>query len=147
MTGCRYWRLKRRMTLQEVAQRSGRSAATILHMERSLSLTTSSMIVADLARVLGVTMDELMTTYPDDALVEGDHPLRQVAVEGNLLGRYRVAHNLTYQELAARLGQSSKQHAQIVCNYPQPPQRTLIRLAEHEGITVDEFVRRYMEGG
>lgn len=146
MTGFKYWRLKRRMTVRELARQSGCCAGTIQFLERTATDTTSSYIVAALAEVLGVPMEEFLATYPDDALSAGDHPTRSARRANTVLGRYRAAHNLTYDELATRLGLRTKQHAKILCEMSNPSIQYLRRLAEYEHHTVAELIQRYKGG-
>lgn len=143
MTGFKYWRRKRRMTMQELARRSGCCAGTIQLLERQATDTTSSTIVAALAKALDVPMEEFLRIYPDDALADGDHPAWTAGKTATPLGRYRVAHNLTYEELAARLGVRSKQHAKILCEMEAPPQKNLRKLAEYEQLTAEELLQQY----
>lgn len=109
--------------------------------------STPSAVIADLAAALGVPMDELLRTYPDDALSAGDHPSYPPRAQrpGNLLERYRRAKNLTCEELAVRLGVGSRQAAQQACVSPTPSKKHLLRLAELEGVTAEEFTHRYQE--
>lgn len=147
MTGFRYWRRKRRMTLQELAQASGCTTAFLITQERKVNPSASSALVAAVAGALGVTMDELFQEYPEETLVGGDHAATRSRTQGqalNVIGQYRLAHNLTYLELATRLGQASRQAARSLCISPHPSPRFLERLAGLEDLKVEEFLCRYL---
>lgn len=146
MSGFRYWRHKRRLTLQELAQAAGCAPAFLILQERKANLSASSALVASVAGALDVTMEELFQEYPEEALEAGDHHGNRSRVGGrplNAVGRYRLAHNLTYRELADRLGVTSRQSAQALCVSPRPSLRFLERLAALENMTVEEFLCHY----
>lgn len=148
INGFRYWRNKRHMSRPELAQAAGCTVAFLATQERRANPAASSALVAAVARALGVTMEELFQTYPKEALEAGDHHGNRTRSGGrplNVVGRYRLAHNLTYVELADLLGQGSPQAARNLCISPQPSWRTLEKLAALEGIGVEEFLRRYGE--
>lgn len=148
MNGFRYWRCKRRMTLRELAREAGCNSAFLMIQEREANPSASSALVASVAGVLGVTMDELFQEYPEEALEAGDHHGNRSRPGGrplNVVGRYRLAHNLTYQEMADQLGQSSSQAARNLCISPRLSRRSLERLAAVENLEVEELLRRYDE--
>ena len=149
VNGYRYWRCKRHMTLKELAEAAGCTTTFLGAQERRANPSVSSAMVAAVAKALGVTMEELFQTYPEEALEAGDHHGNRTRPGGrplNVVGRYRLAHNLTYVELADLLGQGSPQAARNLCISPQPSLRTLEKLAALEGIGVEEFLRRYADG-
>lgn len=148
MNGFRYWRRKRHMTLRELAQAAGCPEAFLVAQERKANPSVSSATVAAVARALGVTMDELFQVYPEEALGAGDHHGNRSRSGGrpiNVVGRYRLARNLTYRELANQLGQGSPQAARNLCVSRRPSRRSLEKLAALEGLGVEEFLRRYGE--
>lgn len=148
INGFRYWRRKRHMSRPELAQAAGCTVAFLTIQERRANLSASSATVASVAGTLGVTMDELFQKYPKEALEAGDHHSNRSKPGGrplNVVGRYRLARNLTYVELADLLGQGSPQAAYNLCTSPQPSRRTLEKLAALEGLEVEEFLRRYGE--
>lgn len=148
MSGFRYWRCKRRMTLQELSQEAGCNRVFLMIQEREANPSASSALVASVAKVLNVTMDELFQEYPAEALEAGDHHGNRSRPGGrplNVVGRYRLAHNLTYLELADRLGQHSSQAARNLCISPRLSRRSLERLAALENLEVEELLRRYDE--
>lgn len=147
MNGLHYHRLTARLTLKQLAELSHYSWGVLQKLDRRISPSTPSAVIANLAAALGVTMDELLRTYPDDALSAGDHPAYppRARQRGNLLERYRRANNLTCEELAQRLGVGSRQAAQQACVSPKPSKKHLRRLAELEGVTTEEFIYRYQE--
>lgn len=148
LNGFRYWRRKRHMSRPELAQAAGCTVAFLAIQERRANLSASSATVASVAGALGVTMDELFQKYPKEALEAGDHHSNRSKPGGrplNVVGRYRLARNLTYVELADLLGQGSPQAAYNLCTSPQPSRRTLEKLAALEGLEVEEFLRRYGE--
>lgn len=148
MNGFRYWRCKRRMTLRELAREAGCNSAFLMIQEREANPSASSALVASVAGVLGVTMDELFQEYPEEALEAGDHHGNRSRPGGrplNVVGRYRLAHNLTYQEMADQLGQRSSQAARNLCISPRLSRRSLERLAALENLEVEELLHQYDE--
>lgn len=148
MSGFRYWRCKRHMTLRELAQEAGCNRVFLMIQEREANPSASSALVASVAKVLNVTMDELFQEYPEEALEAGDHHGNRSRPGGrplNVVGRYRLAHNLTYREMADRLGQHSSQAARNLCISPRLSRRSLERLAALENLEVEELLRRYDE--
>ena len=147
MNGLHYHRLTTRLTLKQLAERSHCSWGVLQKLDRRIPPSTPSAVIANLAAALGVTMDALLRTYPDDALSAGDHPAYPPKVQrpGNLLDHYRRVNNLTCEELAARLGVGSRQAAQQACVSPTPSKKHLRHLAELEGVTTEEFIHRYQE--
>ena len=145
MTGLYYHRRKARLTVEELSERAGLCTATIRTLENVLTPGTPSSTVARLASALGVSMEELLRVYPDDALQDGDHPRFRPrgTPRYNLLEVYRREHNLTYQELATLLGQRTRQAAQRACVVSDPWPRHVALLAQREGLTVQEFEKRY----
>lgn len=146
MNGFHYWRHKRRMTRRALAREAGCTPEFLMMQERDGNLSVSSTFVASIAKVLDVTMDELFQEYPEEALEVGDHPTNRSRAGGrplNAVGRYRLAHNLTYRELADRLEVTFRQSAQALCVSLHPSPRFLERLAALENMTVEEFLCHY----
>ena len=63
----------------------------------------------------------------------------------NVMGRYRLAHNLTYREMANQLGQRSPQAARNLCISPRLSRQSLERLAALENLEVEEFLHQYAD--
>ena len=145
MTGVGYWRCKRRLSRIALAERSGVSTNTLRLMEDGVCPTTKLSIYMDVARALDVPIDELARIYAEEDLEIGDRPVswQKTQRDVNCIAVYRRVRNLTHQQLAERLGAHSREWSRQVCSKPRPNQKSLLILAKYEGITVEEFERRY----
>ena len=145
MTGVEYWRCKRRLSRSALVKRSGVSEKTLHRMEEGVCPTTKLSIYMDVARALDVPIDELARIYAEEDLESGDRPAcRQKAQRDvNCIAVYRRVRNLTHQQLVERLGAHSREWSRQVCSNPRPNKKALLILAKYEGITVEEFERRY----
>lgn len=107
MTGLEYHRKKCRLSKKKLSQRSGVSECTITRYESGEEKPGEAQVskLLYLADVLHVTIDELVQTYDDGLLEDGDHFTYDCATlqNDNPIANYRRAENLTMQQLADRL--------------------------------------------
>lgn len=145
MNGIKYYRCKNRMTVSDLGRASGVNLTTISRLEKKIEPTSSLDLYIRLSEALGVTVDDLLIEYDGGTLRDGDHPTakRQTQKITNCIDFYRREENLTFQQLAARMGGVSRQRAKEVCTAEKPSLKTMALLAEHEGISREEFERRY----
>ena len=120
MTALKYIMGKNHWSIKALADASGMSMGGI----RSLMDDTEHKCYIHhyiaVARQLHVTLDELMATYPDDALVPGDHyewPYRSDKCV-NCVEQYRRSHNLNLSELAPMIGITTREGARLNCIAP-----------------------------
>ena len=145
MNGIAYFRRKRRMTMEELAKRSGVNKMTICNYEKKKTLIQSStMKLLALADALDVTLDALVEPYDPASLDVGDHYTKPSAslLADTPLARYRKQKNLTMQQLADLLG-VRKQYVSNILMEPEIPEKTLAKLCALEGLTPVEFLCKY----
>ena len=145
ITGIEYHRRKQRMSQKELSKQAGVSKATILNLERrGIGRVSKSSQICRIAGVLNVRVDDLFPWHKRHELAAGDRgSARAESVNPhNLLDNYRVRNNLTYREMAARLGVSC-QGAIDVCGRKTVKDKYLYRLSCYEGITVDELKKKF----
>ena len=145
MNGIKYWRLKNRMTLAELSDCADITITTVRYLEKKVRDTTTVDIYVRISDALGVTVDDLLIEYSDDALQDGDRPVSKHGGTKliNCIAMYRKTENLTLQQLAARMGVSSRERARQICNTPMPSRKNLLKLAEYENLSLQEFEVRY----
>ena len=145
MNGIAYFRRKRRMTMDELAKRSGVSQMTICNYEKKQTLIQSSTTkLLALADALDVTLDALVEAYDPASLDVGDHYTKPSASlhADTTRARYRKQKNLTMQQLADMLG-VRKQYVSTILMEPEIPEKTLAKLCALEGLTPAEFLGKY----
>lgn len=144
INGIEYYRLKNHMSLVELSAASGVTYSLVMKLTKEILYTTSLDIYDRISKALGVTVDDLLIEYSSDDLAAGDRPVsRRKDSRCNCIDIYRWAENLPLEELARRMGVSSRERARQVCNMPIPSRKNLLRLAEYEDISPEEFERRY----
>lgn len=145
MTGIRYYRKKNKLAVYELSELSHVSKATIHSLEETINPATSLSIYLRLSGALNVTLDELLDDYDPAQLGDGDRHAyggRQKPAR-NPIAVYRQDENLSLQQLAGRMGVGSREWARRVCDEKIASSKLLRRLAEYEGVSEDEFLRRY----
>ena len=145
MNGIKYYRKKNKLAIYELSQKSNITAPTIRCLEKTIRPNTSLRTYLRLADSLGVTIDELVDDYNPSLLADGDrhaYPAKNKPVH-NHIDVYRREENLSLQQLATRMGVTSREWARRVCNNKVDSPKMLSRLAAYEQISVEEFVRRY----
>lgn len=145
MNGIGFYRRKKRLALYELSEMSHVYKGTIHRLEEELNPKTTLSIYLRLADALGVTLDELLKDYDPSLLRAGD---RHAYAGGpkpphNPIAVYRSDENLSLQQLAWRLGVTSREWARRVCNEDTVSPLHLGRLAAYEGISEAEFRQRY----
>ena len=145
MYGIEYHRMKQRLTKKEFAERAGCSLQTLARLEQEMPPSASCRIIDNCAKALGVSMEEIVREYPDDILAAGDHPSTESKTENpnNCLSQYRRAKNLTFEELAMRLGNSTREAGRIACARSVPLDKDMQKLASFEGMSMEAFQELY----
>ena len=144
ITGVEFHRLKRRLSVFELARQSGIPPKTIHKMENGLSLTMSARSYIEVSKALGVTVDELIQDYDESMLSDGDRPRCWQAVKPpvNTIANYRLAENLSLQQLGNMLG-VTREGARRICMRDSVSDKHIARLAEATGMTTRKFVSYY----
>ena len=145
MNGIYYWRKKSGLTVSELAELSGLSTTSIRKLEKQISTSTTLSIYMMIADALGKSVDQLLETYDPHTLNAGESRRKSSrrALDGNMIALYCRRENLSYQQLADRLGVTSRERARQLCRAQDTPKKHLARLAAYEEISESEFLRRY----
>ena len=145
MTGIKYFRLKNRLTQKELAEKANCQIAVIQRLEQGYSERTRAITLHRIALALDVSLDNLARDYDDSQIDEQDRPIRPTKIKApeNCIHNYRLAHALTYQELAFRLGIGTSEGSRKVCKREYARQKHVQRLAAYEGISESEFSSIY----
>lgn len=145
MNGIRYFRKKNKLAIYELSKLSHVCKPTIHSLEEAIQPTTALNIYLRLADALGVTLDELLDDYEPSLLKDGDRHTdrRNSKLPRNPIASYRMAENLTLQQLANRMGVTSREWARRICDEDFASRKLLSRLASFENMTESEFLRRY----
>ena len=149
MNGIRFFRKKNKLAIYELSELSGVSGATIHTLEEELNPRTSLSIYMRLAEALNVTIDEMLEDYDPALLKDGDRHsyAGKAKVPRNPIAVYRHEENLSLQQLAGRMGVTSREWARRICAEEIASPKLLRRLAAFENITEAEFSRRYAVEG
>lgn len=140
VSGFRSARLRRNLTIQELSHLSGVSVTTIRHCETGALDPVSLDRVAALASALDISIAE------GCAFVDGGPrqlPLRHSP--RNVLETYMAFWELTDQALAIILD-VSVQTVSVQCARKMPSMKYIRMLAEHEEVSVQDFLTMYGEG-
>ena len=144
INGIEYFRRKKHMSLAELSAASGVAYSLVRELSKEIRYTTSSDVYRRLARALNVTVDDLLLEYSYDDLAVGDRSAsRRGDSRCNCIDNYRWAENLPLEELARRMGVTSRERARQICNMPVPSRKHLLMLAEYENTSLEEFKVRY----
>ena len=145
INGMLYWRKKRRLTAAELAEQAGLSCATILGLEHEIRLSTSLTVYKSVADALGVTVEMLLKDYDSCELKDGENRRKKTRREfGNsAVAVYCEKHNLTYSQLADRLGLTSRERARQLCQGETASVKHIKTLAEYEDLTIEDFCELY----
>ena len=150
MNGFKVYRLKKHYSRKELATMVDVPECQILLCEKD-ALKINLKVAIRMAKVLDVTVDELLSNYDEEELSISDRVTRRqghVAQHpANSIGVYRRAENLSYQQLADILGIGSRQGAQKVCRSRKPSRKHIETLTAREGLTLAEFCLRYAPEG
>lgn len=148
MSGILFWRLKRRMTYTALGKVAGCDGSTIRRLEQDLDHASCALLVR-VADALGVTVDQLDMEYPEDSVTLGDHPAARYTMPVsrlNPVGRFCRERNISLPEYAALTGKRSRQAALRVWTKQKLKPGEILPLARMDGLTVEEFLRRYGRG-
>ena len=90
-------------------------------------------------------MDELLDDYDPALLKDGDRHAygRKPKPANNVIAVYRWEENLSLQQLADRMGVTSREWARRICDRSDASPKLLKRLIRFEDISEEEFMRRY----
>lgn len=149
MNGIRFYRQKNRLAICELSQLAQVSAPVIRALEKKIQPNTALSIYLRLSDALGVTIDELLDDCDPALLKDGDrhaYATSKAKPACNAIAVYRRDENLSLQQLADRLGVTSREWARRVCDSKSIRPQHLQLLAKYEGVTEDEFLLRYAVG-
>ena len=138
-------RRSRHMSLRTLAELTGMDCLTLSRMEKyGLPAGSRAVNLKRLCWVTGLRVEELFAACDADEMEDGDRGRDEAKSRytTNVVDNYRVAHNLTYRQLAARMGYSH-QNAHKACGFRMASSKHVERLARYEGISTSEFLIRY----
>ncbi len=148
MNGIAYFIRKRRRRVADVAELLGISEISCrfyLYYSPERVLTIQVRRIQKIAKILDVSIDDLLKSYDPAKLEAGDRaPVRSRTKrpEQNCVDRYRREKNITLEMLGKMMG-VSRQAADKNCRRKTALERWVCALAEMEGIDAAEFHRRY----
>jgi|GEM_PF-5802181 len=138
MNGIRHARLNAGMTQRELTDMTGVSISLVEH-DGCEPINTKVYLCLSLA--LHVPIDDLLKTYPEDDDLHIFSAL--VGKEGNLVYNYVKSRRLTCRELGKRMGVSYELARQLCSR--DPASKYIENLAQYEGISAEEFYKKYGE--
>lgn len=147
MNGVKYYRMKMGLSLKQLSVLSGVNMATITEMEKGGGKYSGiySANYLKIRGVLAVTVDELLRDDLPDVEAGSRVRVMRQSRTGNVhscLNWYRFSHMLTLDDMAARIG-VSREYARVLCAAEVPSEKYIQVLANHEGISPTEFIKRY----
>ncbi len=149
ISGVEYYRRKRRVKNAEIQRLFGGSPSSCWRDPNKLKKMSNVAGLIAVADRLGVTVDQLFELHSTAQLDDGDHPQRESKSGVNsVLGNYRAANGLTFEQLGLRLG-VSRQCAQGMCAQSKT-KAGIRRISEYERMSPEEFLKKYaavQEGG
>lgn len=150
MNAIRYYRLKHQLTQKALANEVGLSVTTISKYERAARPSGGrGYNYNTISRFFGIPMNELLESKEDTTLLNQAQTLRESRTENkkNRITVYRHAHGLTFKALARLLSKSSRECARQACEREVPVKEHIITLADHEEISLEEFIAKYTYEG
>ena len=147
ITGINYWRRRRGLSVQALAKMTGIHVSKIRDLEQGRAKHQPSLNDYNrLAKALGVTIDDLIETHRESELEgRGNFSSYNSRTDdlNNCVAVYRRQKGLTYVQLAARWGAASLECGRKACSRAKPSPKHVKALAKYEGITEEEFCRKY----
>lgn len=144
MTGIQYWRIVKNITPRELATAAGISIWTLLSLEKEIKESTGLNVYSGIAAALGVTIEMVISEYDKpDGIVNIRRGKCRKELDGNVVAVYCKRKNLTFQELADQLGVTSRERARQICRAPEVSKKHISKLAEIEGLSLEEFNVKY----
>ena len=150
MTGVEYYRRKCGLTRPALSAKSGLCVATLMNYEqRGIPDHTPVSPLLNLADALGITLDALLASYEGSDLTTQDRAKRSSSIRSprNAVSNYRIVHNLRYQELADRLGGSSREAARVICKRETAGKKHILALCWYEQVSPEDFLAHYLPSG
>lgn len=148
MTGLAYYRIQRDLSRKEFAKQVGSTESNVRAYEEQFAPQgrgRSSLWLA-FSDYLGVSVEELLKSdFPDipDRNNQMFYRPSKTANPHNPVTVYYRTHRLSYQELAERLGRTSRECARKACAAQKASRKHIRALAKHEGITEKAFLSKY----
>jgi len=150
MVGLEYFRIKRGLSCQELAQLAGVSSTRVFsyvnYARKGGGSRGRSHVWLAFSNALTTPVDDLLRSdYP--GLIDRTNRLKfreaKTANNSNPITQYKLRHCLSLPELAARLGKTSRECARLACAADIPADKHIRALAAYEGISVREFLNTY----
>ena len=149
MNGVKYHRLLSGTKIATLAEITGLSVGTVKNMQRpNKANRVSASSYSKVANVLNVPIDELLKEgYPESGVgvhIRALYPSRTGNVRNHIF-IYRKEKNMSCQQLADILGLTSRERARQLCSTKVSAKKHLETLAKREGLSIEEFKRKYSQ--
>lgn len=147
MNGIAYHRIKQNLSKKSLAEAAGITESILVRYERNDDIANRTVgIYLHLSDALSVkVVDLIRTDYPD--LVDRTSMMKALPSKGenlqNPIACYRRIQRLTYEELAFRLGRTTRECGRRICQTATPNAKHLKTLAAREHMTVQAFTKKY----
>ena len=145
--GIEFFRRKQRISVTELSKRSGIAYDVLRRMirDRRRLLNAPTHYFTRLADVLGTSIEALTQEYSESELADGDRTAypSHTGHQDNCIAIYRDVMGLSLEQLGQRMGNKTKECARQACAAKEPKEAHIKVIADYEGITPEEFRRRY----
>ena len=145
ITGLEFYRRRQHWSKFELGRQSGihRDSIAFFEARESLERCRMDKILA-LADALGVTVDQILEIHTREELGPKDKNFRPSEKHHpeNILAIYRKANNYTLSEFGEVLG-ITQWGASKLCRPPVAKEKYVRKLADMEGMTLEEFYDNY----
>lgn len=142
MLGIKYYRLMENRTQEDMAAMLGIGAPLYISLEKDKDTPHKASLYIDLSRIFGVSVDDLIKEYPDEMLASKHNAIPKQRVPVNSIGVYLQVNNHTLRSMGCLLG-VSYESVRVICARSEVAQKYIQRLADIEGISKDEFEKKY----
>ena len=145
INGIEYYRRKRGMSIRALAEKSELSVPYVRSLLHGKGCETALRQYMRLSNALGTPIDTLLPNYDENELDVGRYCTygSQTEDRGNCITVYRHRKGLSYRQLALRMGCATRESGRQACMHAVPKEKHLRALAAYEGISPEEFCRRY----
>ena len=143
MTGLQYERLKRYLTQEELAEKAGLVAATIMRIETGETLDPIASTLLVLADALECSIEDLLREHPDEGERKRVARKTKIINMENVLLAYKEKTHTTFTELGNILN-ITREGARNACKRVPAKGKYISVLAAYEGMSEDDLQAEYL---
>ena len=147
MTGLEFYRIKKDLSRNELAEQVGCVTATVALYEKLVQEGKGrSSLWLTFSNALGVPVSELMRTDLPELVDRKNGWLNRpsrTANPDNPIAVYRAAKHLTYGEISEIIGCTTREAGRLACAKTTPSKKHIVALARYEKMSPEEFIRKY----